>query len=251
VAGNTPLQAFLALLPRRRPLKTSVLASQFTIDQQLYRRRCPPRPASAERIAAVFRDDDGNENTVASRIASGILRPTRSFAIVLVIAGFASTSCNGSRSAGRDATESDSADRSISQPEATANSPAETGPRPDRLLDGVITEPVVIYVDASAEELEAARDSVSEEEFAVIADDLMFYRSSANEYLEERRLPVVRVTGRRPIEFRVQGRSARYDFRHVALFDFIVLYQTDREPRVIAPNEVELAAKYFAGTGGR
>jgi len=102
-----------------------------------------------------------------------------------------------------------------------------------------ITHPVVIYLEASAAEIEAERTRVPEDDFAVMADDLMFYRSSALEYLQKQKIPFVHLVGRRPLEFRVGGAARKFDFKDVTLLDFIIVYEPDREPRFVAPNEVE------------
>jgi hypothetical protein len=104
---------------------------------------------------------------------------------------------------------------------------------------------VVVFVTASAAELEALRGTVSEEDFAVIADDAMYYRATAYEFLEQHGFPVVSLEGRRPLAFRVGTATRRYDFADVAWLDFVVLYEPAREPRVLATNEVETALEYF------
>jgi hypothetical protein len=76
----------------------------------------------------------------------------------------------------------------------------------------------------------------------------MFYRATAIEYLDSLHRPYTRLTGRRPLTFLVAGQPRTYDFRDVELLDFIVVYATDREPRVIAPNEAELVLEHL-GTG--
>jgi hypothetical protein len=110
------------------------------------------------------------------------------------------------------------------------------GPIDERILDQTVDRRLVVFVEASQAELEAVRAQYAEEDFGVVADDLMFYRSTAIEYLEERDYPLLRIEGRRPLRFRVSGSSRS-------------LYEPDREPRVIAPNEVELATDYFAAPG--
>jgi hypothetical protein len=36
----------------------------------------------------------------------------------------------------------------------------------------------------------------------------------------------------------------------MALLDFIVVYDSDREPRILARNEVHVVPEYFATSGG-
>jgi hypothetical protein len=98
--------------------------------------------------------------------------------------------------------------------------------------------PIVIYIDATSAEIDAARQGHSEEDFATIADDLMYYRSTANEFLAVHRLPVLRLEGRRPLRFMVDGRVQQYDFAEWKLFDLIIAYDGVHAPRVIAPIDV-------------
>jgi hypothetical protein len=107
------------------------------------------------------------------------------------------------------------------------------------------SQPTVVFVEASGEELDAVRGRMTEEDFATVADDLSFYRSSAYEYLQKRTLPVVKLTGRRPLEFVVDGKVRRYDYAAVEHLDLVVLYDGKHEPRVIAPNEIEQAGAFF------
>ena len=107
------------------------------------------------------------------------------------------------------------------------------------------TDRVVVYMEATPEQIEKARGSMSAEDFAVMADDLMFYRSSAHDWLQAQRLPVRIFSGRRPLEFIVQGTVRRLDFADVPFLDVIVLYDAGREPRVIAPVDIGEASEYF------
>lgn len=140
--------------------------------------------------------------------------------------------------------------------DSAESSSATVDPRPDsvvapapdeRLLDSTIDRPIVIYVQATADEIQAIRDRYSEEDFAIVADDLMFYRATALEHLENEGYALVRIEGRRPLRFRVAGSPRPLDLDEVELLDFIVLYEPDREPRVIAPIDVHAAAEYFGG----
>jgi hypothetical protein len=138
-------------------------------------------------------------------------------------------------------------DDSISVLGDTAEAGADTARLPDeRILNQTISRRIVVFVEASDADLEAMRDRYSEEDFAVVADDLMFYRSTAIEYLEERHYPLLRIEGRRPLRFRVSGESRLLDLSDSQLPDLIVLYEPEREPRVISPNEVELTTNYFS-----
>jgi hypothetical protein len=78
-----------------------------------------------------------------------------------------------------------------------------------------------------------------------MADDLMFYRAGAYEYLQQRGLPIRTLNGRRLLQFMVQGTMRRLDVSDVPFLDVIVLYETGRQPKVIAPVDIGEAAEYF------
>jgi hypothetical protein len=131
--------------------------------------------------------------------------------------------------------------------ENAANDAGSVSQPDERMLDSTISSRLVIFVEASDAEIEAMRGQYSEEEFGIVADDLMFYRSTAMEYLEQREYPLLRIEGRRPLRFQVAGMSRDLDLANSELLDLIVLYEPGSEPRVIAPNEVELTVDYFGG----
>jgi hypothetical protein len=114
---------------------------------------------------------------------------------------------------------------------------------------GLPAEPIstasVVFMEASSAEIDEARAGASADEFAVIADDLMFYRASAHEQLAALGTPPVRVSGRRPLEFVVAGEPKLYDFAGAAPLDLIVVYLPDHEPRTFATLEVDQAIGYF------
>ena len=107
------------------------------------------------------------------------------------------------------------------------------------------TERVVVFMEATPEQIEKARGTMSAEDFAVMADDLMFYRSSAYDWLKAQKLPVKTFSGRRSLDFFVQGTIRRLDVADVPFLDVIVLYDAGREPRVIAPVDIAEATEYF------
>lgn len=124
--------------------------------------------------------------------------------------------------------------------------PAGSGEAQDSLT---FTERVVVFVLGTPEELEAMRARHGEEDFHVVADDAMWYRATAYEYLEQRGVPVETIRGRRPLYFLVDGEIRRFDLPDESAFDVVVLYDTNREPCIIAPVEVDfLAEGYFDGT---
>jgi hypothetical protein len=105
-------------------------------------------------------------------------------------------------------------------------------------LDEVVDQPVAVYVEATDAEIDASRSGMSTTDFGVVADDLMFYRSSATQYLDQHGVPYLRITGRRPIRFMVDGEVQEFDFADVELLDFIVVYDGRSAPRVLAPNDI-------------
>jgi hypothetical protein len=151
---------------------------------------------------------------------------------------------------------------SVERQRANADSLAQAGAEPSRpgslksagTVDSVVSDSatfaqrVVVFMEAASEDIERARAGVSEEDFAVIADDLMFYRSAAYEYLEKKQLPVVRWTGRRVVTFMADGRARQYDFSDWPTLDVIVLFDPGREPQAIAPADLHLVDAYFAAS---
>lgn len=132
---------------------------------------------------------------------------------------------------------------------STQDTPAVSQSDED-VLAGVVHERLILYIEATDSAIQAERQQVSADDFAVIADDLMFYRATAIEHLDSLPHAFLRISGRRPLVFRVAGQPRSYDFRDVELLDFIVLYEPDQEPRVLAPNEVDIATEFFGTTGG-
>jgi hypothetical protein len=112
--------------------------------------------------------------------------------------------------------------------------------------DGVVhAERLVVYMQAPHEEVLAARDDLDDEDFAVVADDLMWYRATAAEFLERHELPVRHVSGRRPLTFLIDGEPRTYTFDDVAGLDLLVAYDPGREPIAIPPVVVEQVLDYF------
>jgi hypothetical protein len=170
------------------------------------------------------------------------LYPIRWTGLILLIVGVFWASCSNDEEA-RVPAPTDSA--------ATVTNPTSTVRSADSASATSISEPTVIYVEATEAEIDAARKGVPEEDFAVIADDLMFYRASAIELLEKWNIPFSRLTGRRPMQFTVNGAPERIDFTDVTTLDFIVVYRTNVKPRVFAPNEIDQVQTYWqSGSAG-
>jgi hypothetical protein len=115
---------------------------------------------------------------------------------------------------------------------------------------GAPSEPIasraVVFMEATGAQIEAAGAGADAGEFAVIADDLMFYRAAAHERLAEVGAPVVRVSGRRPLAFVVGGAARSYDFAELPTLDLIVVYAPGSEPIAFAPIDVEEALLLLA-----
>ena len=83
-------------------------------------------------------------------------------------------------------------------------------------------------------------------DFETVADDMMWYRAEALDFLETNAIPVVHFEGRRPLRFRVHGSEQEHDFGGLEYADVVVLYEPDSIPRAVAPIDVPTeAARYF------
>lgn len=140
-------------------------------------------------------------------------------------------------------------------PADTVTTPApDTAPAGDEADGGAVPfdAPVVVYLEAGRRELERAASGRDAEEFSVMADDLMFYRASAISVLERQPVRLVRLEGRQPLRFVVDGEARAYDFPEHTTLDLVVLYAPGREPRPVTPVELaadpDLATRYFRGT---
>jgi hypothetical protein len=116
-------------------------------------------------------------------------------------------------------------------------------------LEQPIDRRAVVFMEGTAEQIQATRVGRSDDDFAVIADDLMFYRAVAHERLAEAGAPVHRLAGRRPLAFVVDGVARTYDFAEVETLDLIVVYVPGAEPRAFATLEVDQALEALAGRG--
>lgn len=131
-------------------------------------------------------------------------------------------------------------------PGAAAAAPASSA-RAERPFAG----PIVVFMEASTGEIEAARGKMSEEEFHVMADDLSFYRSSAWDYLEKRGIPMARVSGRQPLSFVLDGAPRTFDFAQEPTLDLLVVFDGKHPPRAVAPIDVQAVDTLFPSPGGR
>lgn len=123
--------------------------------------------------------------------------------------------------------------------DARASRPAETA---------VFDEPVAVFLLADSAAEDSLRAEYSEDDYAVVADDRMWYRAEAWNWLEQNGIRTVHFEGRPALSFVVHGVATAYDFGAEPTLDLVVLYRPGREPIALAPIEVaERATAYFSG----
>jgi hypothetical protein len=102
-------------------------------------------------------------------------------------------------------------------------------------------------MEATLAEVDERRSAyVDEQDYYVMTDDLMWYRSEARAFLETQEFAEFVSRERGPLEFSINGQLRRYDFEDVQLLDIIVAYRPGAEPLVLAPVDVHEIADYFA-----
>jgi hypothetical protein len=130
---------------------------------------------------------------------------------------------------------------------APAHTPAHASAHASTPVD-TISRHAIIYLQAAQAELERLRDSIPADDFEVMADHLMYYRSTAYDLLARIWPEVVTLEGRRPLAFVVDGEVREYSFADHTTLDLIVVYRPGREPEALAPIDVERVPVYFGGT---
>ena len=109
-----------------------------------------------------------------------------------------------------------------------------------------IERTVIIFMQATNEEIQAKRDEFEDEDdFYVMTDDLMWYRAEARRFLEEEEFAEILYRERGPLTFKVDGQVRTYDFDEHTTLDLIVGYRKGVEPMAVAPNEAHQLADYF------
>ena len=109
-----------------------------------------------------------------------------------------------------------------------------------------IDRTVVIFMQATNEEIQARRDDFEDEDdFYVMTDDLMWYRAEARRFLEEEEFAEILYRERGPLTFKVDGQARTYHFDEHTTLDLIVGYRKGVEPMAVAPIEVHQLAEYF------
>jgi hypothetical protein len=108
---------------------------------------------------------------------------------------------------------------------------------------------VALLMLADSADLAGLRAQHGADDFATIADDMMWYRAEAIAWLEEHDIPTVDVAGRPSLRFRVRGTPREFDFADETLLDLVVLYDTDRAPLALPTVEVALEGATYFGLG--
>ena len=124
-------------------------------------------------------------------------------------------------------------------------SSATTTPDSTSKNDAAYAHRLAIFMEATPATLDSLRSQYSEEDFAVVADDMMYYRALAYEYLERLGVEVVRMQGRAPLKFLVDGNARAFEFMRGPSADLVVLYEPGRMPLPLAPVDIDRAAEYF------
>lgn len=168
-------------------------------------------------------------------------RAARGIALLVLMAACVGQPDDAATDAGRDSARTPSSD--ARGPTRAASSDTVPHRDPD-----VFTERVAVFL--LADNLDALADEYGEEDWAVVGDDMMWYRAEAWQWLEDHRVPVVSLAGRPPLRFRVDGAVRTYGFADRPTLDVVVLYEPDREPLAVPPIEVgATGAAYFAEVG--
>lgn len=90
------------------------------------------------------------------------------------------------------------------------------------------SEPVVLFVSPDSTAVEALKTRLGED-FYVVADDAMWYRSEAFTLLDSLAIPHEMVDAG-PVRFRVGGKLQRYEWTDVEASWYAVLYDGSRPP---------------------
>ena len=97
--------------------------------------------------------------------------------------------------------------------------------------EGDINTDVVVFVSPDSTGIERLKTEHGEEDFYVIADDEMYYRSIAYDLLDSLGVAYTFVE-RRPLRFVVDGEASEYTWSDVEANWFVVVYEADKEPRI-------------------
>ena len=96
---------------------------------------------------------------------------------------------------------------------------------------GDISTDIVVFVSPDSTGIERLKTGHGEEDFYVIADDEMYYRSIAYDLLDSLDVAYTFIE-RRPLRFVVDGKVVEYSWSDVEAAWFVVVYEADSEPRI-------------------
>jgi hypothetical protein len=119
-------------------------------------------------------------------------------------------------------------------------------PREPARVDGQpadYSEPIVLFVSPSGEEIERMR-SEGGEDFYTAADDTMWYRAHAREWVEEMGIASAAVE-RGDAIFMVGGEPVRFDWSNERAAWFLVIYNGIDPPEITWDAVVDEARAYF------
>ena len=108
-------------------------------------------------------------------------------------------------------------------------------------------ERVAVFLRADSAALAAARAAHGEEDYYAVADDMMWYRAEAWDWLERNGVPVVDLEGRPALSFVVNGVPTPFDFSAQTTLDVVVLYEPGQAPIALAPVDVSMRAPEYFG----
>lgn len=135
---------------------------------------------------------------------------------------------------------------------AESNSVADPGSADTVVrLVPAFSDRVAVFMEAPPEVLDSILFRYEEGDREIVADDAMYYRSSAYDFFDREGIRVVSLEGRTPLRFQIDGAMEEFDFAAVRLADVIVLYDPGKAPRAIAPAELHLAQEYFGLSSGK
>lgn len=108
-------------------------------------------------------------------------------------------------------------------------------------------ERVAVFLLADSVMLDSLRAGYSEDDAAVIGDDMMWYRAEAGDWLEQNGVRTVYLSGRPTLGFVVDGKPASFDFSAEPTLDVVVLYEPGSPPVAVAPVDVSARAPEYFG----
>lgn len=125
-----------------------------------------------------------------------------------------------------------------------------TLPMGDDAPDALFAERTAVYLEATPDEIAEALGAMDEEDAEVVGDDLMFYRATSRELLEQAGWSVVTLDRGSRVGFVVEGETHIPDLASAQTLDLVLLYDAGEVPKVVAPVEIVATPETLLGTGG-